>query len=149
MKDGPMPLSAPSGRTKTKGPMDMDLIDALKHKALKGKGIRESEALELFVEGSSSPSRVFAAASELRERFKGKEIIFCGITNAKSGRCSEDCKFCAQSSHNNASAPIYPLKPAKQIIAEELRPVFSGLFGFGDDLSGRLERVNGGGSIVV
>jgi len=33
--------------------------------------------------------------------------------------------------------------------AEELRPVFPGLFGFGDDLSGRLERVNGGGSIVV
>ena len=96
----------------------MDLIDALKHKALKGKGIRECEALELFIEGSAAPWRVFAAASDIRERFKGKEIIFCSITNAKSGRCPEDCKFCAQSSRNNASAPIYPLQPARQILAE-------------------------------
>jgi biotin synthase len=96
----------------------MDLIDTLKNKAMKHKGIRESEALELFIEGCAAPWRVFAAASEIRERFKGKEIILCSITNAKSGRCSEDCSFCAQSSHHNASAPVYPLKPAGQIVAE-------------------------------
>ena len=44
----------------------MDLIDTLKDKALKGKGIRESEALELFIEGSSAPWRICAAAFEIR-----------------------------------------------------------------------------------
>jgi len=95
----------------------MDLIDNLARKALKGKGASIAEALELFIEGSSNPYRVFAAASEIREHFKGKEIIFCGITNAKSGRCSEDCKFCAQSSHYATDIPSYPLKSAKDMIA--------------------------------
>jgi len=96
----------------------MDLIDNLKHKALKGKGIRAAEALELFIEGSGNPYRVLAAASEIREHYKGKEIILCGITNAKSGKCSEDCKFCAQSSHYATDVPSYPLKSAGLMMAE-------------------------------
>ena len=63
----------------------MDLINNLKNKAFKGKGIGADEALELFIEGCGVPYRVLAAASEIREHFKGKEIILCGITNAKSG----------------------------------------------------------------
>jgi len=96
----------------------MDMIDNLKNKALRGKGIRESETLELFIEGCAAPWRVFAAASEIREHFKGKEIILCSITNAKSGKCSEDCGFCAQSSHHATRVSSYPLKSAEQMIAE-------------------------------
>lgn len=96
----------------------MDLIEKLKNKALKGVGISAAEALELFIEGSGKPYRVLTAATEIREHFKGKDIILCGITNAKSGKCSEDCKFCAQSSHYATDVVSYPLKPAKQILAE-------------------------------
>lgn len=118
----------------------MDLIDTLKNKALKHKGIRESEALELFIEGCAAPWRVFAAASEIRERFKGKEIILCSITNAKSGKCSEDCSFCAQSRRHNASAPVYPLKPAKQMIAEAEQAGKNGAEFFGIVTSGKSVR---------
>ena len=86
----------------------MDLIEKLKNDTIKTKGINASDALELFIEGSNKPWRVMAAASEIREHFKGRGIILCGITNAKSGRCSEDCKFCAQSSHYPTDAPSYP-----------------------------------------
>jgi len=96
----------------------MDLFEKLKNDAIKTKGISASDALELFIEGSNNHWRVMAAASEIREHFKGKEIILCGITNAKSGRCSEDCKFCAQSSHYPTDAPSYPLKTAVEMIAE-------------------------------
>jgi biotin synthase len=96
----------------------MDLIEKLKSDAIKTKGISKSDALDLFIEGSNNHWRVMAAASEIREHFKGKEIILCGITNAKSGRCSEDCKFCAQSSHYPTDAPSYPLKTAVEMIAE-------------------------------
>ncbi len=100
----------------------MDRIEKLKNEALQqGKGICAGEALELFIEGSDHPWRVFAAASEIREHFKGKSIILCGITNAKSGRCSEDCTFCAQSSHYPTRAPIYPLKPAEEMLEEAVR----------------------------
>ena len=96
----------------------MDLIEKLKSDAIKKKSISASDALELFIEGSNNHWRVMAAASEIREHFKGKEIILCGITNAKSGRCSEDCKFCAQSSHYPTDAPSYPLKTAVEMITE-------------------------------
>jgi len=96
----------------------MDLIEKLKNETINTKGISTDEALELFIEGSNKPFRVMAAASEIREHFKGKEIILCGITNAKSGKCSEDCKFCAQSSHYRTDAPSYPLKTAAEMITE-------------------------------
>ncbi len=115
----------------------MDLINNLKQKAIKGKGISAAEALELFIEGSGNSQRVFAAASEIREHFKGKEIILCGITNAKSGKCSEDCKFCAQSSHYATDVVSYPLKPAKQILTEAGRAKKDGAEFFGIVTSGK------------
>lgn len=115
----------------------MDLIDNLKHKALKGKGIRAAEALELFIEGSGNPYRVLAAASEIREHYKGKEIILCGIANAKSGKCSEDCKFCAQSSHYATNVPSYPLKDAGQMITEAAQAKKDGAEYFGIVTSGK------------
>ena len=115
----------------------MDLIDNLKNKGIKGKGISEAEALELFIEGSANPYRVMAAASEIREHFKGKRIILCGITNAKSGRCSEDCKFCAQSSHYSTDVPSYPLKTSKHIIADAEQAKKDGAEFFGIVTSGK------------
>ncbi|PKN52933.1 MAG: biotin synthase BioB [Deltaproteobacteria bacterium HGW-Deltaproteobacteria-13] len=97
----------------------MNLTDKTKNEIIKKmKAISPAEALELFIEASGSPWMIMAAASEIREHFKGKEIILCGITNAKSGKCSEDCMFCAQSSHYKTNALSYPLKAAKQIIAD-------------------------------
>ncbi len=115
----------------------MDLIDTLNHKALKGNGISTAEALELFIEGAGSPYRVFAAASQIREKFKGRNIVLCGITNARSGRCSEDCKFCAQSSHYSTNVPTYPLKTASQMIAEAGQAKKDGAEFFGIVTSGK------------
>ena len=115
----------------------MDFIEGLKQKALRKEMIGAEEALELFIEGSSALYRILAAASEIREHFKGKEIILCGITNAKSGRCSEDCKFCAQSSHYRTDIPSYPLKPAKEIIAEAALAKKDGAEFFGIVTSGK------------
>jgi len=115
----------------------MNLIDQLRQKAIKRKGISTTEALELFIEGTENPYRVLAAASEIREHFKGKQIILCGITNAKSGKCSEDCKFCAQSSHYATDVPSYPLKPAKHMIAEAVSAKKDGAEFFGIVTSGK------------
>ncbi len=96
----------------------MDFIERLKNKAIRKKEVTISEALELFIEGSSNPFRVMVESSEVREHFKGKEIILCSITNAKSGKCSENCKFCAQSSHYPTDVLSYPLKTATEMITE-------------------------------
>lgn len=115
----------------------MDVISKLKHKALRKKGITPPEALELFIEGSNSPYAVIAAASEIREHFKGKNIILCGITNAKSGRCSEDCKFCAQSSHYPTQCQEYPMKKASELLSEAVSAQKNGAEFFSIVTSGR------------
>ncbi|MEK7376297.1 MAG: biotin synthase BioB [Candidatus Margulisiibacteriota bacterium] len=46
------------------------------------------------------------------------EMDICTITNAKSGLCSEDCKFCAQSLHHSTKIDAYPLKPIKIMLDE-------------------------------
>ncbi|HUN54459.1 MAG TPA: biotin synthase BioB [Smithella sp.] len=120
----------------------MNLIEKTKKEIIKKmKSVSSAEALELFIEAANHPWLILAAASEIREHFKGKEIILCGITNAKSGKCSEDCKFCAQSSHYKTNAPSYPLKTAKQIIAEGKEAVKNGSEFFGIVISGK--RLNG------
>lgn len=57
---------------------------------------------------------LFPGADMLRARYFSNKISLCTITSAKSGRCSEDCAFCAQSAHYGA-AKEYPLKKAPEL----------------------------------
>jgi biotin synthase len=52
---------------------------------------------------------LFNAAGSVREHFRGSTVDICSIVNAKSGACSEDCAYCAQSVHHSTNAPVYPL----------------------------------------
>ena len=53
--------------------------------------------------------KMLPGADLLREHYFGKSIHLCTICNGKSGRCSEDCRFCAQSAHYQTDASVYPL----------------------------------------
>jgi len=88
--------------------MGRNHIERVKEKAIQRQPITFDEALTLSDSGMKQPFRMMAAASEIREYFKGKEISLCGIVNAKSGQCPENCKFCAQSAHYRSGAPVYP-----------------------------------------
>ncbi len=65
---------------------------------------------------------LLARAEAVRRAVHGDEVALCGITNAKSGRCPEDCGFCSQSAHfEEADAPVYPLIGAGEIVAQAQR----------------------------
>lgn len=65
---------------------------------------------------------VLPGADMLRERHSGRSVHLCTILNAKSGKCSEDCAFCAQSAFARTEAPVYPFV-GKERIQSSVRQV--------------------------
>ncbi|NOY53299.1 MAG: biotin synthase BioB [Deltaproteobacteria bacterium] len=80
---------------------------------------------------------LMAAACRVRERFRGDAVSLCAIINAKSGRCGEDCRFCAQSAHHKTGVSTYPLIPEEQILEGADRSAGDGVHLFCIVTSGR------------
>jgi biotin synthase len=77
-------------------------------RVLAGHLVTRAEADWLFnLERSADIYELLAWANRLREQFKGNQIHLCSIVNAKAGTCSENCSFCAQSSHYQTGSPKY------------------------------------------
>ncbi len=81
------------------------MIKNIFQRVLSGKNLEFDEALALVQH--SDPEELFQAADELRLKLHNNRFDLCSIVNAKSGKCSEDCKFCAQSSHYNVEVVSY------------------------------------------
>lgn len=43
------------------------------------------------------------------------EVEFCSLINARNGKCSQDCKYCAQSSHYCTHIESYPLVEVEEV----------------------------------
>jgi biotin synthase len=82
------------------------------------KEITPEEALALTKIKGPQLMELFAVANEIREKYCGNKLHTCTISNAKSGRCEEDCKFCAQSVYYNTNVSSYDLK-TKEVLSEE------------------------------
>lgn len=70
-------------------------------------------------------------ANRVRQRHTGLRIELCSILNAKSGRCGEDCKFCAQASRHSGEILAYPLKGKEEILksAQDAKDIGADKFG--------------------
>lgn len=85
-------------------------INFLKDTVLHGAPIGWEDALFLInIEREEEILAIARAADEIRKHFCSDKIDLCSLINAKSGRCSEDCAFCAQSVRYKTGADTYPL----------------------------------------
>lgn len=89
------------------------MINTLKEKILKGYLPKKEELLNL---ADAPLEELCNAADEIREHFCSNTFDMCTIINGKSGRCSEDCKYCAQSAHYNTCIEEYSLKSREDIL---------------------------------
>ncbi|MEW6289542.1 MAG: biotin synthase BioB [Thermodesulfobacteriota bacterium] len=80
---------------------------------------------------------LMARALEIKLARRGKSLSLCSIMNAKSGQCSEDCRFCTQSAHFKTDTPVYPLKTAEEIVAAARQAKKDGATHFSIVTSGR------------
>lgn len=71
------------------------MINILKEKVLNGGEITREEVLLLC--SQENKQALYEAAGEIRDKMAGRHFDTCSIINARSGRCSENCKWCAQS----------------------------------------------------
>ncbi len=72
-------------------------------------GIDKKTALSMSERTGTALYDLFALANRVRDKFRGDKVDLCSIVNAKSGACSEDCSYCAQSAHNKTVVKVYPL----------------------------------------
>ncbi len=96
----------------------IDFIKSIEEKILEGRDISFEEAMKLAkFEKEEDLEALYDSANRVREFFCGKEIDLCSIMNAKSGQCSEDCKFCAQSAHYKTNAEVYELVSKEEALS--------------------------------
>lgn len=94
-----------------------DIVE-LGERVLSGDAITYEEALSLTQIQDTDIPLLAAYAHKIRHIFAGNGVDMCGIVNARSGLCSEDCKFCAQSVHYTTQAPVYSLLSTEEIVAQ-------------------------------
>ena len=90
-------------------------MEKITEKTLGGGQVTREEALMLYRQPLDELCR---AANKIRVHFCADRFDICTIINGKSGSCSEDCKFCAQSAWNLTCAARYPLLSADEITAQ-------------------------------
>ena len=99
-----------------------------------GKRLNRTEAVSLL---SQNREELLYAANRIRTRFCGNQYELCSIINAKSGRCSENCRFCAQSSFHCTHVEEYPLLDSDSIVAAAMQNEQAGAQRFSLVTSGR------------
>lgn len=112
-------------------------IKDLRHAAERGTPVSEDTALDILLSRPDEVPEILSAATAVRKRHFGARFRLCSILNAKSGGCSEDCAFCAQSAHHETHAEVFDLLDGGAIAAAYLEAAKLPVSHFGVVTSGR------------
>lgn len=93
-------------------------IEALANEAIAKGGLDETDLLRLV---EAPLEELCAAADRIRKQCCGNVFEICSIMNVKSGRCSENCAYCAQSKWWNTEAECYPFATEDDIVEQGKR----------------------------
>lgn len=110
-------------------------ITELKEKILSGYRITRNDELTIFK--ICDFMELCQAADEIREKFSGNQVELCSIINGKSGHCSENCRFCAQSAFNKTDCETYDFIEDEKIVARAVQDANEGVHRFAIVTSGR------------
>lgn len=112
----------------------MSDVQSLAQKVLDGHQVTREEALWLYEQPLKELSSL---ANKIREHFCSNGFDICTIINAKSGRCSENCRFCSQSIHSHTASAVYPLLSTEKIVEQAKQDAAQGVLRFSIVTSGK------------
>lgn len=91
----------------------MNIIDLKKH-ILEGGAISKEQANFLY--HIPDLDLLCDSADEICRHFSGNHLDSCSIVNARSGKCSEDCKWCAQASRHKTGCKTYNFLDEQEVM---------------------------------
>lgn len=112
----------------------MDLLQ-LAQEIIRGRRLTRQDDLAFFI--TCDLETLCRGADLIRGHFCGDRVDLCTIINGKSGRCGEDCKYCAQSGHHHTSCEVYDFLEPEQIVQAALANESEGVDRFAIVTSGR------------
>jgi biotin synthase len=93
----------------------MNNIIKAQQTVLEGGHIDRQTALQLL---ASPRQELYRAADAIRRHFLGNQFDLCSIINAKSGNCTENCRFCAQSARHHTGIDTYTAIAEDEALAQ-------------------------------
>jgi len=110
-------------------------LQKLAEEIIAGRRLNRSDDLSFFI--TCNLSDLQKGAHRLQEHFCGNHIDLCTIINGRSGRCSEDCSYCAQSACHHTGIKEYGFMDKNEIIKNALCNEKEGVNRFAIVTSGR------------
>lgn len=110
-------------------------IKKLVQEIINGRRLTRSENPAFF--STADLEDLCKGANEIRQALCGDKIDLCSIINGKSGRCSEDCKFCAQSAHFQTNVEEYSLLKTEEILNDCQKHAVKGVHRYSIVTAGR------------
>lgn len=91
-------------------------FEEVRSKSLNGEYLTRSECIAILNLSDKDFKKLLDITYEIRKKYKGNKVSIQILTNAKSGNCSQDCKYCAQSCISKANIDKYPLVPYEKLL---------------------------------
>jgi adenosylmethionine-8-amino-7-oxononanoate aminotransferase/biotin synthase len=114
----------------------LTIVEELKQRVLQGgPALTYDEALALA--NTEDKEELYAAAGEITRHFGKPAFNPCSIINARAGKCSENCKWCAQSGHYHTDSDVHGIVSAEQVLTQAKHDEAKGVKRFCQVTSGR------------
>ncbi len=82
----------------------------LANRLVAGESLKADDFGPIVTLPAQQAGELFDGIEVLRQRTMPQGVHVCTICNAKSGHCTEDCRFCAQARTSRANIEVYPLR---------------------------------------
>ena len=93
----------------------MNLTELTKE-IINGRRLTRDDDLSFFE--TADLTELAAGANEIRQALCGNSVDLCTIIYGRAGKCSEYCKFCAQSSFHHTSCETYCMLDTDVVLAD-------------------------------
>jgi biotin synthase len=97
-------------------PTEETMLHKLTNEIIAGKRLNEQDDLSFLL--TADLNELCECSNEIRKKLCGNHVDLCTIINGRSGKCSENCKFCAQSGHHHTDVEEYSFLDVDTIVAD-------------------------------